>query len=251
MSSNDAGPKDLLRRDIEDQKRIVARLRRQLATAEPRLSQSIRFFRSRFGEDPSTAETPALASSDQASARPLRNRITHADHSAVAITEANSVGVGLKVQEIRQMLVAAGLGREDYPTRETLISTLSRSPLFERAGPGLFRLLQPYRRDDLPESDRVAHGPRPPAGEVAPAESEASSQPQEDASGLAESKLAVLIEILRESGPLRFEVLYTRMQAKIPGLHWKSPSESIRGIAKRSKGVLVNAGKGKWKLRDA
>jgi hypothetical protein len=140
--------KDLLRREIAEDTKKRNRLREQLNAIEPRLTQAVRFYRLRFGEEPFPEQPgPELPKEPR-----RRRRLSHADHAAVAITESSQLGVPLKVDEIRRLVVSAGFGRDDYPTRETLVSTLFRSPLFERAGRGLFVLREPYKREDLPSS---------------------------------------------------------------------------------------------------
>jgi len=162
MSGTESELKDLLRRDIAEGRRKVNKLRRELADVEPRLAHSIRFFRSRFGEDP-FPQTPSADSSEGSGARTKltprripRRRITHADYAAVAITETGKVGVPLKVSDVLSILRDAGYKPEDFPTRETIVSTVYRSPLFRKVGRGSFVLDDSYPMDEMPPIMRSA-----------------------------------------------------------------------------------------------
>jgi len=81
--------------------------------------------------------------------RRRRRDASNAVKAAVVLTERGEVLAPLRVRDIHDRLVSSGLGGDRPPTLATLQSTIIRSGLFERAGGGLWRLVQPVERSAL------------------------------------------------------------------------------------------------------
>ncbi len=148
--------KELIRKDIEADRAALQKLREQVARIEPRLAQSIRFYRARFDDSdlPGDLQGGSSVRRLRVGAR-RRGRISHANHAAVALTELGLVGTFLTVDEIRKAMVERGLGKKDYPSRATLASMVVRSPLFEKSGKrGRYVLQSPMKREDLPHASK-------------------------------------------------------------------------------------------------
>ena len=153
MPSDDL--KTLLLKEIEADERKVTKLREALALVEPRLLRAKAYFSARFATDVLPESSQEGQGPEPVTSSPkTRKRFGHADRCAVAITEAGKVGAPLSVEEIKALLVSGGIARADYPTRETLVSTVSRSPLFSQQGAGRFVLREPYPRGRVPAKHR-------------------------------------------------------------------------------------------------
>jgi hypothetical protein len=149
--------KELLLGEIERDEHRAQRHRKVLAELEPRLRGARNYFVARFGEDAlpdHLREGAGRASTSLAEPVRKRKRFGHADLCAIAVTEAGMVGDAITVDRVRRLLIEAGFATQGYPTRQTLVSTLNRSPLFETQGGGRFRLLRAYSRADVPEKHR-------------------------------------------------------------------------------------------------
>jgi hypothetical protein len=147
--------KELLLGEIERDEQRAQRHRKVLAELEPRLRGARTYFVARFGED----ALPEHLRSDSRRVVPSqperkRKRFGHADLCAIAVTEAGMAGEPVTVDRVRRLVIEARFATEKYPTRQTLVSTLNRSPLFERKGRGFFVLPKPYTRDDVPEKHK-------------------------------------------------------------------------------------------------
>jgi hypothetical protein len=149
--------KELLIGEIERDEQRAQRHRKVLAELEPRLRGARAYLVARFGEDALPDHLRAEArrvSTVLAEPARKRKRFGHADLCAIAVTEAGMVGEPVTVDRVRKLLIEAAFATAGYPTRQTLVSTLNRSPLFETQGGGHFKLLRPYTRADVPEKHR-------------------------------------------------------------------------------------------------
>jgi hypothetical protein len=150
-TETNADLRTLLLSEIEADMRRERVLRAELAELQARLTRAREYYRLRFKRNvPENTSQGEARHSPVDRLRRRSSRPSHAHLAAVALTEAEKVGVPLRVAQIHRYLSRAGLGSMAHPTRQTLISSVMRSPLFERVGRGLFSLVQPLGREDLP-----------------------------------------------------------------------------------------------------
>ena len=148
--------KALMIREIADDTRALERLQKELSVLEPRLLRAIAYFIARFGEADLPVNVIGADALLHTGPQPTRQRkrFGHADLCAIVVTEAGKLGEPVTVDAVRKLLIEAGFASRDYPTRDTLVSTLNRTPLFTNQGGGKFALAQAYRREDVPEKHR-------------------------------------------------------------------------------------------------
>jgi len=149
---------ELLLAEIERDEKRAQRHRKVLAELEPRIRGARAYFSARFGESALPDHLRGEAEESVTAGVPVRKRkrFGHADLCAIAITEAGETGQPVTVDHVRRLVIGAQFAdvTVTYPTRQTLVSTLNRSPLFGREGGGYFILLKPYPREAVPEKHR-------------------------------------------------------------------------------------------------
>jgi hypothetical protein len=155
--------KALLSAEIRRDERRVAELRQKLGDVEPRLRRAKAYFVARFGEDAlSEPGSPVPNRRRPSAAEREADGLSHAERCAAAVTQANRVGEPMSVDEIRRLLIGAGLATTEHPTRQTLFSTVGRSELFAKLARGRFALKVPYRGINSGEPHTVASAASPP-----------------------------------------------------------------------------------------
>ena len=150
-NDTDTELKRLLLADIEADMRQERKLRGELAELQTRTERAKEYFRLRFGQV-IPGGRPAERSLAGGIGGTLRTRASgpsHAQLAAVALTEADKVSAPLKIAQIHRYLVRAGMGSMTHPTRQTLISSVMRSPLFQKVGRGLYALVGGVGRENL------------------------------------------------------------------------------------------------------
>ncbi len=149
-ANRDDAIKELLLADIERDRGRERKLRAELMELQVSIRRDTAYFERRFGRSLSRRE-PTTAPPKGTGPR-LRRRASgpsHAQLAAVALTRADKVSAPLKIAQIHRYLDRAGLGSMTHPTRQTLISSIMRSPLYQKVGRGLYALVRAIGREDL------------------------------------------------------------------------------------------------------